>query len=82
MNLREARHAREWTQARLASEAGVSINLLSYCETGRFLLSGKQARRLAEALGVRPQDVDELEIGASDVGSADTTGTGNVAVGT
>jgi ribosome-binding protein aMBF1 (putative translation factor) len=65
MTLREARQAQGWSQTRLAAEAGVSVNLLCYSETGRFLLSGKQAGRLATALGIRPDDVDELQIAAT-----------------
>ena len=60
MNLREARRARGWSQAKAATEAGVSPHLLSYAESGRFRLSVAQADRLASALGVSPHQVDEL----------------------
>lgn len=58
--LKQVRKEKKLTQTQLAGQSGVSPSLLSYCETGRFRLSPTQARRGAEALGVNPNDVEEL----------------------
>ena len=38
----------------------MSVSLLCYAEGGRFHMSNEQAHRLAEARGVRVEDIAEL----------------------
>ncbi|MDA1190497.1 MAG: helix-turn-helix transcriptional regulator [Candidatus Poribacteria bacterium] len=62
MTLKEARRRKGLTQTRLAGESGVAPNLLGFAERGRFRLSQHQARRIAVALHVQPEEVDELKV--------------------
>lgn len=60
MNLRTIREQRGLRPVELAYEAGVSVSLLNYAEAGRFVLSPRQVRGIARALGIDPQEVEEL----------------------
>ena len=50
--LREARHARVWTQARLADNAGLSPNFIARVERGEMGVSLFVANRMCRALGI------------------------------
>ncbi len=60
MTLKDARKAVGITQTWLAGKAGVSPTLLGFAERGRYALGADQARRIADALGLSPTDVQEL----------------------
>ena len=50
--VRELRHAREWTQERLAEEAGLNVVQVSHLERGRNDAKLSTILRLAKAFGV------------------------------
>jgi len=58
--LREARRAKGLSIIAVAGPARVSPTSVGLAERGRLLLSEEQARRIADALGVRVEDIDEL----------------------
>ena len=55
--LRAARDAKGWTQAELAAAIGVSRKTINTVENGVFIPSTLVALKLAEALGVRVEDL-------------------------
>ncbi|GEM_PF-4176106 len=59
MKLRDARVQAFLTQAELAEKADVSIATVSAIERGVERPTVRTARKLAKALGVRPQELDE-----------------------
>jgi transcriptional regulator with XRE-family HTH domain len=61
MRLREWRILRILTQKELAQKAGVAEVTVAAIERGHQLPSPRTSRRLAEALGVEPADIDEVK---------------------
>src|SRR5215207_6795080 len=59
VNLRELRERAALSQGELASEAGISKNAVGQLERGEFNPRPATVRRLAEALGVRPDKLWE-----------------------
>jgi putative transcriptional regulator len=59
--LREARDAKGWTQAELAAAIGVSRKTINTVENGVFIPSTLVALKLAEALGVRVEELFFLD---------------------
>jgi transcriptional regulator with XRE-family HTH domain len=59
VNLRELRERAALSQGELASEAGISKNAVGQLERGEFNPRPATVRRLAEALGVRPDELWE-----------------------
>lgn len=59
-SLREVRRECSMSQALLAGQARVSLHLLMYAEAGRYRFSATQAQKIADALGVRTDEVAEL----------------------
>jgi transcriptional regulator with XRE-family HTH domain len=57
--LRDLREKKGWSQIQLAVNAGVSIGVVQKLE-GPGKVEARIATALAEALGVKPEDVDEL----------------------
>lgn len=55
--LRELREAQFWSQQDLADKAGVSRVTISRLETGLEAARPSTARKLAEALGVKPREL-------------------------
>lgn len=55
--LREARHARGWRQADVATEIGISQPLYSRIECGRVPISVAQLWTIAHVLGTRASEV-------------------------
>ena len=66
MRLAEIRRAKGLAQYRLAGLAGVPVSELYRIERRGMAPTRAQAQRLAEALGVATDDVDELAEGTSD----------------
>jgi transcriptional regulator with XRE-family HTH domain len=58
--LRRLRHRAELTQTQLAATAGMAASAVSGIERGYIRPSVRRARALADALGVRVADVEEL----------------------
>ena len=65
MNLRNVRQRAGLSQTELAARAGTTATYISWAENGRYVLSPGQAGRVANALGVQPQEVDELKSATS-----------------
>jgi putative transcriptional regulator len=59
--LREARDAKGWTQAELAAAIGVSRKTINTVENGVVIPSTLVALKLADALGVRVEDLFFLD---------------------
>jgi transcriptional regulator with XRE-family HTH domain len=59
--LRHLRHRAELTQTQLAAAAGMAASAVSGVERGFIRPSVQRARALADALGVRVEDVEELQ---------------------
>lgn len=59
--LRAAREAKGWTQAELAAAIGVSRKTINTVENGIFIPSTVVALKLADALGVRVEDLFFLD---------------------
>lgn len=57
MRIRELRDAREWTQLRLAVEAGITPTSLSRIENGHDTPRLDTAKKIADALGVKVDDL-------------------------
>ena len=57
MNLKELRQKRGWSQAELARRCGLHPSTISHLEGGRLPLYPGWRRRIAEALGVREEEV-------------------------
>jgi len=57
LRIKAERLRRDWSQTILAARADVSASDISRIESGRFLPYPKQAKRIADALDLR---VDEL----------------------
>ena len=55
--VRRAREARYLSQAELAVKAGISKNTLNRIETGKAGAIPRTVRQLAEALGVKPEEL-------------------------
>lgn len=53
-HIRELRAAREWTQERLAEEAGLNVVQVSHLERGRNEAKLSTIIRLAKAFGISP----------------------------
>jgi transcriptional regulator with XRE-family HTH domain len=62
--LRELRRAKGLSIIAVAGPARVSPTSIGLAERGRLLLSEEQARRVADALGVRVEDIEELAAAA------------------
>ena len=60
MTLKEARAARLMTMRELAEKAGVAPSTVYLIEHGRSVPRFAVIRRLSEALGVEPADVEEF----------------------
>jgi transcriptional regulator with XRE-family HTH domain len=60
MRLKAWRAQRLITQEGLAQSSGVSIHTIRGIEAGKHLPAVRTARRLAEALGVDPVEIDEV----------------------
>ena len=56
-NIKQLRKERNWTQARLAMEAHVSQQAISFIERGRNEPSAEMIRALAAAFGVNPSRI-------------------------
>ena len=59
--LKIERARKDWTQERLAHEAGVSRKTINAIENGRDIPSVFLALRLAKAFGVRVEDLFQLK---------------------
>ena len=57
-SLKQVRNDRQMTLQQLSAKSGVSADSISNFEELRQMASPRTARRLAEALGVRVQDVE------------------------
>ena len=58
-NLKQLREARGWSIVKLAEESGIKRNTISQLEKRtRFYRPGEK-EKLAEALGVKPEDITE-----------------------
>ena len=55
--LRDARDAKGWTQAELAAAIGVSRKTINTVENGVFIPSTVVALKLADALGMRVEEL-------------------------
>jgi len=64
--LKVLRAERDWTQARLAQELGVSRQTVNAIETGKFDPSLPLAFRLAAVFGQRIEEIFEPETESSD----------------
>lgn len=64
LTLREARQQRRLSQQALADRAGVARVTVSQIELGKSGPRPHVARRLSEALGVQPSDIEEFAIAA------------------
>lgn len=60
MKLREARLKRFMSIRALAEKAGVSTRTIQQAESGRQVPYFVTARKIAEALGMEPSDIDEF----------------------
>lgn len=61
--VREYRNAKEWTQERLAEEAGVSALQVGFIERGENVPKLTHIIRLAKALRVRPGElIDDIKV--------------------
>ena len=60
MNLREARARKLLTMRGLAEAAGISLSTVQSAEQGRYKPSLKVVKKIADALGMAPTEVDEL----------------------
>jgi len=56
-NIRKLRHARDWSQADLAKQVGVSRNSINSIENGRFDPSLPLAFDIAAEFGLSVEDV-------------------------
>ena len=61
MKLRELRITNVMTQKDLAERAGVAAITIAAIERGVQLPSPKTSRKLAEALGIEPTEIDEVK---------------------
>jgi transcriptional regulator with XRE-family HTH domain len=61
MNLAAARRRRLWSIRELAQRAGVSPRTINTIELGRTTPSLSTVRKLSEALGIDPLEVDEFK---------------------
>jgi len=61
MKLREWRIQKVMTQKELAQRAGVAEVTVAAIERGHQLPSPRTSRRLAEALGIEPTEIDEVK---------------------
>lgn len=61
MKLKDARTSKFLSTRDLAQAAGVSHSTVAAIESGRELPMLRTARKLAEALGIEPTDVDEFK---------------------
>lgn len=68
-NIRELRHEKGMTQAKLAEMTGVSANHISHIETGTGAISIKLVSKISQALVVTPNDVLAGEFKAEDTRS-------------
>jgi transcriptional regulator with XRE-family HTH domain len=59
--VKKLREAKDWSQTRLAVEAGMSVSGISMIENGHRNLSTLTLAKLAEALGVEVRDLFPLE---------------------
>lgn len=57
MRIRELRDARDMTQLRLAVEAGITPTALSRIENGHDIPKLNTAKKIADALGVKVDDL-------------------------
>lgn len=55
--MRELRHKRTWVIQKLAVEAGVSPSTIVMIEKYGYVPGGGMRGRLAEALGVKPEEI-------------------------
>jgi transcriptional regulator with XRE-family HTH domain len=61
--IRELREKHGWTQLDLANKVGVTPSTIYNWESGRFEPRASQLRDLAQALGVR---MDDIKLGSTD----------------
>jgi transcriptional regulator with XRE-family HTH domain len=64
LTLREARQMRRLSQQALADRAGVARVTVSQIELGKSGPRPHVARRLSEALGMQPSEIDEFAVAA------------------
>jgi transcriptional regulator with XRE-family HTH domain len=64
MNLKEARARRYWSERDLAEKPGVNVATIRELEAGRNIPQLKTARKVAEALGVDPSEVEGFRLAA------------------
>jgi ribosome-binding protein aMBF1 (putative translation factor) len=57
MNLRQLREARQWSQEELAARSGVALATIAKLEAGAIRPQPTVLRRLAQALGLTPEDL-------------------------
>jgi len=57
-SLKQVRNERQMTLQQLSAKSGVSADSISNFEELRQMASPRTTRRLAEALGVRPEDLE------------------------
>jgi transcriptional regulator with XRE-family HTH domain len=63
MSIKEERQRRRWSQVDLAYHSRVSTSEISKIENGRLKPSVGQIERIARALGVRPDELQESNHG-------------------
>ena len=59
--IKRLREAKDWSQTKLAAEAGMSVSGISMIENGHRNLSTTTLAKLAEALGVGVRDLFPLD---------------------
>ena len=57
-SLREHREARGWSRAELARRAVLNATTVGWVETGRFRPYSAQVKKLARALGLKPEELE------------------------
>ncbi len=68
--LREARVARLLSQRDLAAQAGVALKTIVDAELGRVSPRLATMRRIAEALGVEPVEIEEFRVSIEEKAAA------------
>lgn len=67
--IRELRQEKGWSQAELAHRAGVAPSSIYNWESGRYEPRASQLRELADALGVKMDDI-ELVVSGKELAAA------------
>ncbi len=72
LKLKEFRERKFWSQQELADAAGTTKANISRIERGEQAPQGRTIRKLADALGVAPEDLVDWEAGTSATPSEET----------